>query len=161
MAYIPHHYWCDDFYKFFSKIKMKLLANISVRNPKDMVLLGSYVAQSLSNFETIYLVGELGAGKTMFAKGVGSALSVREEILSPTFVLQREYEGSASLQHFDLYRLSTLEELTNLNFFDSLGKPGIKLVEWADRFPEIARFSDLVVQIKVLSEGAREVTFYA
>lgn len=123
--------------------------------------MGSYMAQILPGMETIFLKGELGAGKTMFAKGVGSALHIQEEILSPTFVLLREYEGIRFLQHFDLYRLTNKEELINLGFFDCLGKPGIKLVEWADRFPEIAGYADMVVQIQVASETGRMVEFYA
>jgi tRNA threonylcarbamoyladenosine biosynthesis protein TsaE len=125
-----------------------------------MILLGSFLAQSLEGHELVCLEGKLGAGKTVFTKGIGSVLEIREEILSPTFVLQREYRGAKLLLHYDLYRLSTMAELVNIDFFDQLGQPGIKVVEWADRFPQIHTHADWIIKFEESSASARVVHFY-
>lgn len=139
---------------------MELVSRISVYSPDQMMMLGSSLAQSLQGHELICLEGPLGAGKTVFTKGIGSAVGIVEEVLSPTFVLQREYEGTKVLLHYDLYRLSTISELVNIDFFDQLGQPGIKVVEWADRFPQIHTHADWIITLEESSESTRVVSFY-
>jgi tRNA threonylcarbamoyladenosine biosynthesis protein TsaE len=125
-----------------------------------MMQLGFYIAQILTGHELIYLQGALGTGKTVFTKGMGNALNIPEEILSPTFVLLREYRGTKMLMHYDLYRLSTIDELAGIDFFDQLGQSGIKVVEWAERFPEIARYADMIFKFESISESKRMVEVY-
>jgi tRNA threonylcarbamoyladenosine biosynthesis protein TsaE len=140
---------------------VELVSRITVFGTEDMIQLGYYMAQILQGYELIFLQGELGAGKTMFAKGFGKAFHIEEEILSPTFVLLKEYQGTKLLVHYDLYRLKSMDELIHIDFFDQLGKPGIKLVEWADRFPELSHYADWIVQFENGGEHKRVVEFYA
>jgi tRNA threonylcarbamoyladenosine biosynthesis protein TsaE len=89
----------------------------------------------------IALVGPLGAGKTVFVKGLAEGLGVDPRLVSsPTFVIAQQYplpSGPETLHHVDLYRLESAVELEPLGFDDMLGKGQVLAVEWADRFPEI------------------------
>jgi len=83
--------------------------------------------------DLIVLAGEMGAGKTAFAKGFGAALGVTEPITSPTFTLVHSYDaGKLTLHHADIYRLSRLNEVADLALAELLEYDGIVLVEWGD-----------------------------
>jgi len=83
--------------------------------------------------DLIVLAGEMGAGKTAFAKGFGAALGVTEPITSPTFTLVHSYEaGRLTLHHADIYRLSTHNEVADLALAELLEYDGIVLLEWGD-----------------------------
>ncbi|MGE3182453.1 MAG: tRNA (adenosine(37)-N6)-threonylcarbamoyltransferase complex ATPase subunit type 1 TsaE [Phycisphaerae bacterium] len=102
--------------------------------------LGARLGRTLRGGEGVALDGPLGAGKTEFTKGlaIGVGVSTDEVIVSPTFVLIREYPGRLNLIHLDLYRLSGAEELETLGFSEIAGDPAnVLVVEWAARIPEI------------------------
>lgn len=83
--------------------------------------------------DLIVLAGEMGAGKTAFAKGFGAALGVTEPITSPTFTLVHSYSaGKLTLHHADIYRLSTHNEVADLALAELLDDDGIVLIEWGD-----------------------------
>ena len=83
--------------------------------------------------DIIVLAGEMGAGKTAFAKGFGHALGVTEPITSPTFTLVHSYDaGRITLHHADIYRLSTHHEVADLALAELLEYDGIVLLEWGD-----------------------------
>ena len=82
----------------------------------------------------IALDGDLGVGKTAFARGFTAALNPKASVKSPTFALVREYpNGDRSVYHFDMYRIESEEDLYSIGFDDYLERPGFFLVEWADR----------------------------
>lgn len=83
--------------------------------------------------DLVVLAGEMGTGKTAFAKGFGAALGVTEPITSPTFTLVHSYQaGKLTLHHADIYRLSTHNEVADLALAELLDYDGIVLVEWGD-----------------------------
>ncbi len=96
---------------------------------------------------TVALIGDLGAGKTCFAQGVGAALELEEAVVSPTFALVAVYpEGP--LLHADLYRLEHMEEALGIGLDEELDAwEGIALVEWADRFPALLPPDHLVLEL--------------
>jgi tRNA threonylcarbamoyladenosine biosynthesis protein TsaE len=83
--------------------------------------------------DVICLWGELGAGKTVFAKGFGAGLGVGETISSPSFVLMGEYAGRLPLFHIDLYRLASAGEVFDGGLLDDRQAAGVVLIEWPDR----------------------------
>ncbi len=101
----------------------------SVEETRDA---GRRLGEVLAPGDVVALAGELGAGKTQFVKGMASGLGVDPAVVtSPTFVLCNGYEGRLPLQHYDLYRLESVD-LESLGFFDHLRR-GAAAVEWAEK----------------------------
>jgi tRNA threonylcarbamoyladenosine biosynthesis protein TsaE len=82
--------------------------------------------------DLILLSGDLGAGKTAFVKGFGSALGVTEPIISPTFTMVREYQGRLKLYHLDVYRVSQLSETVDLGLGELLDDEAVTVIEWGE-----------------------------
>lgn len=111
----------------------------------------------------IELNGPLGAGKTTFAQGFAKGLQIKSKILSPTFVLMREYpvpnEPDARFYHIDLYRLETKQDINSLGLTDLLVNPkNIFLIEWAEKLSDLPRKNITKIDFKNLSENTREIT---
>jgi tRNA threonylcarbamoyladenosine biosynthesis protein TsaE len=83
--------------------------------------------------DLLCLWGDLGAGKTVFAKGFGAGLGVRDSILSPSFVLMGEYAGRLPLFHIDLFRLASASDALDGGLLDDRQAAGVVLIEWPDR----------------------------
>ncbi len=84
----------------------------------------------------IALYGDLGVGKTAFVRGFASVVSPKSAVRSPTFALVNEYRAKPrSLFHFDMYRISSEDDLLSIGFYDYLDRPGICLVEWSEHIP--------------------------
>ena len=99
----------------------------------DTLAIAAAIAGVSRSGDLIVLAGEMGAGKTAFAKGFGAALGVTEPITSPTFTLVHSYDaGKLTLHHADIYRLSTHNEVADLALAELLEYDGIVLVEWGD-----------------------------
>jgi|UniRef100_A0A7V3YGA5 tRNA threonylcarbamoyladenosine biosynthesis protein TsaE len=107
----------------------------------------------------VLLSGELGAGKTVFVKGMAQALGIPEsEVRSPTFSLVHEYSGkSCPLYHMDFYRLSRWEEVVDLGFPEYLEEGGIVVVEWGEKFLSLFPPPFFWVQIGIVDECARRI----
>jgi tRNA threonylcarbamoyladenosine biosynthesis protein TsaE len=102
-------------------------------DPETTRALGATLAVAARPGDLVCLWGELGAGKTQFAKGFGAGLGVTDVINSPSFVLMAEYAGRLPLFHIDLYRLATAEEAIAGGLIDERQATGVTLVEWPDR----------------------------
>lgn len=95
--------------------------------------LGERVGRVLQAGDLVVLDGELGTGKTVFAKGIAVALGVDEPVVSPTFTVVREYDAPTPLVHIDVYRLDHVQELHDLGVDDLLGGDAVTVVEWGER----------------------------
>ena len=82
------------------------------------------------------LVGNLGTGKTIMAKGLAVGLGIEEDIVSPTFTIVQEYQGRLPFYHFDIYRIMDEDELFEIGWDEYVNGNGVCLVEWADQVPE-------------------------
>ncbi len=97
------------------------------------------MAETLRRGDVVALYGDLGAGKTQFVKGLCEALSVREPVTSPTFVILNRYSGIERsgkplfIFHFDLYRVQSADEIYDLGYEEFLFGDGISVVEWGER----------------------------
>jgi len=101
----------------------------------------------------ICLDGELGSGKTMFAKGVANALGISETITSPTFTIIKEYEGELPLYHLDVYRLDGKTDGIGIEEYFSKG--GVVVIEWAETIRDILPKERLDIRFKILGENKR------
>lgn len=111
------------------------MASIISHNPQETFELGRKFAGELRRGDVLALAGDLGAGKTQFAKGIAAGLGVEAEVTSPTFTLIHEYPGGRlPLYHIDLYRLELEEEALKIGIDDYLAGDGVTIVEWADKF---------------------------
>lgn len=104
----------------------------------------------------IFLTGDLGSGKTTFTKELAKLLKIEEDIVSPTFVLRKDY---SKFIHIDGYRLESAEEGKVLELDRELNKPGqILVIEWPERFAEAINLEpDISLNFKVLNEKEREI----
>jgi tRNA threonylcarbamoyladenosine biosynthesis protein TsaE len=102
------------------------------RSTDETLALAGTVGELLRAGDVVSLVGDLGAGKTVFARGVARALGVTEPVVSPSFTIVREYEGRMPLVHVDVYRIDTVQELYDLGFEELVRDDGVTLVEWGD-----------------------------
>ena len=103
----------------------------------------------------IALFGDLGSGKTVLVKGIAEGLGAEErDVLSPSFVLIREYKTKIPLYHFDLYRLRKAD-IYKLGFDEYFYGRGISVIEWADRIKEALPEDCLRIELSVLGKGRR------
>lgn len=86
--------------------------------------------------EVYCLCGNLGTGKTLFAKGFAEGLGITEDIVSPTFTIVHEYNGRLPLYHFDIYRILDSDGLYDIGFDEYVESDGVCLIEWADQLRE-------------------------
>jgi tRNA threonylcarbamoyladenosine biosynthesis protein TsaE len=110
--------------------------------------------------EVITLSGEMGVGKTVFAKGLADGLGVKEDVLSPTYTIMNEYEsGRLKLYHYDAYRLTSGDEAVETGLADYFGeKDGVCLIEWAENVRSALPTGLIKIEIKYTGENLREIT---
>jgi tRNA threonylcarbamoyl adenosine modification protein YjeE len=122
-------------------------------------LVWEQVKENLGNKAIIFaLKGPLGAGKTRFAKGIALALGIFDNIVSPTYVLETEYNmprSEVKFIHIDAYRLETEAELTRLGFARRIRDKSVIVIEWADKFPTfLNQFAGNVTIVSVTMSSA-------
>jgi tRNA threonylcarbamoyladenosine biosynthesis protein TsaE len=129
-----------------------LVVTLHSSSARETKAWGRRLASLLSGGELLGLSGELGAGKTVFVKGLARGLNLREErILSPTFTMIQEHQGRLPLYHIDLYRLEETD-VDELGLREYLFSSGVAAVEWFERLREAPALSCL--QIRISYDGA-------
>ncbi|MDP2632617.1 MAG: tRNA (adenosine(37)-N6)-threonylcarbamoyltransferase complex ATPase subunit type 1 TsaE [Candidatus Curtissbacteria bacterium] len=114
--------------------------------------IGEEIAGKLKSGDIVCLYGDLGAGKTVFVKGIAKGLGIQKRILSPTFVLMRAYPG---LYHLDLYRIDDFRSLGLDEIFEN---EQIKVIEWAEKLGSALPEKRIDVKIKKVNEKTRKIT---
>lgn len=129
--------------------------------PNDTIKFAKKFAETLSQPVIILLSGDLGAGKTTFAKGLAEGLNIKNNITSPTFTILNEYpNGRLPLYHFDMYRLKSVEEAYGLGFeiyFNHKKLPGIVIVEWAENVKGLIKKPYIKIDFKKEDENSRKI----
>jgi tRNA threonylcarbamoyladenosine biosynthesis protein TsaE len=127
-------------------------------SPEETTAIGERIGAGLAPGTVVLLVGPLGAGKTVIAKGIARALGITETVVSPTYTIVSEYPGNtATLFHVDLYRVEGREQQENLGLDDIFRGDGVVLVEWGEKLePGLARGA-LRIAIDIAPDGSREI----
>lgn len=135
--------------------KITMISNEEADTLQIAELIGSIVSAG----DVVTLTGDLGVGKTVFAKGFAKGLQIEERITSPTFTIVKEYEGRLPLYHMDVYRLEHSEE--DLGFDEYFFGEGVAIVEWAQFIEEFLPETYLAITIVRTGETSREITLEA
>jgi tRNA threonylcarbamoyladenosine biosynthesis protein TsaE len=123
--------------------------------------LASRLAAAAEPGDLVALIGDLGAGKTQFAKGFAAGLGVTATVNSPSFVLMAEYAGRLPLFHLDLYRLADGVEALQSGLLDERESEGVTLIEWADRLGTALPAERLEVRIEGTGDEPRTIGLIA
>jgi len=99
---------------------------------------GFRLGETAKRGQVFALIGDLGVGKTIFTKGLAAGLGITEPVSSPTFTIVQIYEGGRlPFYHFDVYRISDVEEMEEIGYEDYIYGDGVSLIEWADLIADI------------------------
>lgn len=127
-------------------------------SPEETEALGEALGRRLRGGEIIAYYGGLGAGKTAFTRGLARGLDISARVTSPTYTIVNEYLGGRlPLFHFDMYRLSSADDLFDIGWEDYLLRGGVCAVEWSENVQE-ALENALTVRIEKCSDETREIT---
>ena len=135
---------------------MRMAVFIS-RSAEQTVDFAREYASSLKGGDVVLLNGEMGAGKTVYAKGVALGLGIDDEILSPTYAYMNDYGGK--LYHYDCYRLSSGAQAEGLGLVDYFYGDGVCLVEWAQNIADVLPENCKTVTIEKLDDGVRKIIY--
>lgn len=140
---------------------MKQLFSVETNSEMQTMLVGEKMALTVGKGVVITLTGDLGAGKTHFVKGFAKGLGFDGTVTSPTFTLLNIYQGGKyPIYHFDMYRLSSLEEANELGFeeyFDLKSLDGISIVEWPENVQGLINCPHINVNIEKIDENKRKI----
>lgn len=128
---------------------------------EDTEKIGYELGESAVEGQVYCLNGDLGVGKTVFSKGFAKGLGIEEHVNSPTFTIIQEYEGRLPLYHFDVYRISSEDEMEETGYEDYFYGEGVSLVEWAELIPGLIPKDAIYITIEkdyAKSEDYRKIT---
>lgn len=135
---------------------------VYTKDDRETLLLAKSLAPYLKAGTNLLIDGDLAAGKTVFAKGIGEGLEIKDQIKSPSYTLLCIYEGRLPFYHFDAYNLNSIDDFYELGFDEYLESGGVALIEWAavvgDGFP----YGSIQVEIeKCAAENERRIVLSA
>ncbi len=106
--------------------------SFTTNSPNETEALAERIAAGLHGGEVIAFTGGMGVGKTAFTRGLAVGLGAGDVASSPTFAIVNEYEGRLTLEHFDMYRIETWDDLYSTGFFDYLDTDRVLAIEWSE-----------------------------
>ena len=135
------------------------MATFISNSPGETELFGRECAGKLKPGDVLALTGDLGSGKTEFAKGLSAALGATTPATSPTFTLLHEYSGGRlPIYHFDFFRVEDRQSAERLGLDDYFFGDGVSVIEWADRFPDLIPENARWISFETKSETQRVIT---
>ena len=139
------------------------MAEYNSRSAAETYAFAQKLAQTARPGDVYALDGDLGAGKTVFAKGFAAGLGVAQDVTSPTFAIVNEYEGRLPLYHFDVYRINSIAEMEDTGCEDYFYGRGVCLVEWAEMIAPILPQGIIRIRIErdaAENDGFRRITVW-
>jgi len=128
------------------------------KSESETEAIGEAFARDLPGGTVVAMYGELGAGKTAFVRGMARGMGLDCRVSSPTFTIVNEYSGERELIHFDMYRLSSADELFDIGWEDYLRRGAVCAVEWSENVSDAFWGDEIVVRIEKLGESERLIT---
>jgi len=130
------------------------------KETQDTEKLAAELAEKLVPGSVIGLKGTLGAGKTVFTRGLARGLGIEGPVTSPTYTLVAEYlQGRLPLYHFDLYRIHSEEEFELIGAREKLYGKGVSVIEWFERVESILPDEMLVITLEINENGSRTIKY--
>ena len=114
-------------------------------------------AKTLKAGDVVLLDGDMGAGKTVFSKGVAKGLGIEEEVTSPTYAYMNDYDGR--LFHYDCYRIEDYRQAESLGLADYFDMGGICLIEWSQNIAPLLPKTVKRVRIMKIDENTRKIEY--
>ncbi|MCD7773894.1 MAG: tRNA (adenosine(37)-N6)-threonylcarbamoyltransferase complex ATPase subunit type 1 TsaE [Ruminococcus sp.] len=131
---------------------------ITTHSAEETIALGESIGKKLSKGDVIAFKGDLGAGKTTITRGISIGLGLGDNVTSPTFSLVNEYRGSdKSLIHFDMYRITSSDDLELTGFWDYIEEGCILAVEWSENIADAMPENAITISIKRIDDNTREI----
>ena len=130
---------------------------IITHSKEETVKFAEEYGKTLKKGDVVLLKGEMGAGKTVFTKGVALSLGIKSEVTSPTYAYLNDYDGK--LFHYDCYRLSSGEDAEALGLTEYLYSDGICMIEWSEKIADVLPENAKVVKIEKIDENTRKITY--
>ena len=131
---------------------------IVTRSVKETEDFAFKIASMIKPPRVICLIGNLGAGKTAFTRGFARFFGIDDGVASPTFTILMRYSGSCEINHYDLYRAQSYDELCDIGFEDQI-EDGISLIEWPDDFLDYLPEDKVIIRINYTdNEDEREIS---
>ncbi len=121
---------------------------VRTNDAADTEMLGFAVGERIARGACVCITGPLGAGKTVFVKGLCRGLGADGEVTSPTFILMESFTGRLPIVHLDLYRLEHEREIEEIGVYDLLGGKEVVIAEWGERSPALMDAADLEITIE-------------
>ncbi|MBR3759624.1 MAG: tRNA (adenosine(37)-N6)-threonylcarbamoyltransferase complex ATPase subunit type 1 TsaE [Ruminococcus sp.] len=134
------------------------MIRIKTNSPEETIRAAEKLGSLIGAGDIIAFKGGLGAGKTTFTRGLALGLGMNDVVSSPTFALVNEYRGEKiTLYHFDMYRISSEEDLESTGFYDYPFEENAAVIEWSENISEFLPENTLYISINRLSENEREI----
>lgn len=133
------------------------MSTLITRSREETEAFACEYAKTLKSGDVVLLDGDMGAGKTAFAKGVAKGLGIEEEVTSPTYAYMNDYDGR--LFHYDCYRIESPEQAERLGLVDYFDMGGVCLIEWAQNIAPLLPKQVKRVRIEKLDENVRKIEY--
>lgn len=131
-------------------------------NEEETMRIGEEFSQKLKPHDVVFLIGDLGAGKTTFTKGVAKGLGVTSRVISPTFVIVRTHSTTSNIKtfyHLDLYRLASEKDVLGIDIKDILAdETGVIFIEWPEKAKPFVDSNYYTVKIETRDDLSRAIT---
>lgn len=128
------------------------------RTPRETQQFAAQLAAKLRANDVLAFRGGMGVGKTTFVRGLAQALGDASQVSSPTFAIVHEYLCSPKLYHFDMYRITSLDDLYSTGFFDYLETGAILAIEWSEQIQQALPEEAIIITMALEGENGRRIT---